>query len=180
MGRRSQRSTACCALGASTEMVSRFGPDAPGGRPRRDILSLPKRKGRHPVLDEGAGRLWKRWKVGVTGRGIPALDDKDGDAGADHGPGRTSRTCRCPVIWSAIRNWIDRGWCRPWRPAKRTRRDGPVALSALFDDALRELVPPAPAQRALLPTAPAPPVSDFFLYSGNRHESVPRVFLDRR
>jgi hypothetical protein len=65
------------------------------------------------------------------------------------------------------------------------RRDGPVALSALFDDALRELVPPAP------PTPPAPrgaaaaslaaPVSDGFLYSGNRHESVPRaLFLDRR
>ena len=65
------------------------------------------------------------------------------------------------------------------------RRDGPVALSALFDDALRELVPRAP------PTPPAPrgaaaaslaaPVSDGFLYSGNRHESVPRaLFLDRR
>ena len=65
------------------------------------------------------------------------------------------------------------------------RRDGPVALSALFDDALRELVPPAP------PTPPAPrgaaaaslaaPVSDGFLFSGNRHESVPRaLFLDRR
>ena len=65
------------------------------------------------------------------------------------------------------------------------RRDGPVALSALLDDALRELVPPAP------PTPPAPrgaaaaslaaPVSDGFLYSGNRHESVPRaLFLDRR
>ena len=65
------------------------------------------------------------------------------------------------------------------------RRDGPVALSALFDDALRGLVPPAP------PTPPAPrgaaaaslaaPVSDGFLYSGNRHESVPRaLFLDRR
>ena len=60
-----------------------------------------------------------------------------------------------------------------------------MALSALFDDALRELVPPAP------PTPPAPrgaaaaslaaPVSDGFLYSGNRHESVPRaLFLDRR
>lgn len=52
------------------------------------------------------------------------------------------------------------------------RRDGPVALSALFDDTLRALVPPAP---------PAVPPSDGFLYSGNRHESVPRaLFLDRR
>ena len=62
------------------------------------------------------------------------------------------------------------------------RRDGPVALSALFDDALRELVPPAPpAARGTAPTSPAAPVSDGFLYSGNRHESVPRaLFLDRR
>ena len=62
------------------------------------------------------------------------------------------------------------------------RRDGPVALSALFDDALRELVPPAsPAAARGAAPAPAAPVSDAFLYSGNRHESVPRaLFLDRR
>ena len=62
------------------------------------------------------------------------------------------------------------------------RRDGPVALSALFDDALRELVPPAPpaAARGVAPAQTAP-ASDGFLYSGNRHESVPRaLFLDRR
>ena len=54
-------------------------------------------------------------------------------------------------------------------------RDNPIALSALFDDALRELAP--------VQTAPqvAGPASDGFLFSGNRHESVPRaLFLDRR
>src|SRR5574343_682881 len=63
----------------------------------------------------------------------------------------------------------------PWR-------DGPVALSELFDEALRELVPPAPPPpRGTAPTSPAAPISDGFLYSGNRHESVPRaLFLDRR
>ena len=65
------------------------------------------------------------------------------------------------------------------------RRDGPVALSALFDDALLELVPRAPptppAPRGAAAALPAAPVSDGFLYSGNRHESVPRaLFLDRR
>jgi hypothetical protein len=60
-----------------------------------------------------------------------------------------------------------------------------VALSALFDDALRELVPRAPptppAPRGAAAALPAAPVSDGFLYSGNRHESVPRaLFLDRR
>lgn len=56
------------------------------------------------------------------------------------------------------------------------RRDGPVALSALFDDALQHL---APTQTAG-PAAGAA-TSDGFLFSGNRHESVPRaLFLDRR
>ena len=54
------------------------------------------------------------------------------------------------------------------------RREGPVALSALFDEALRHLEPKEPAQG----TAPS---QDSFLFSGNRHESVPRaLFLDRR
>ncbi|NTX91338.1 STY4528 family pathogenicity island replication protein, partial [Pseudomonas sp. UMA643] len=54
------------------------------------------------------------------------------------------------------------------------RREGPVALSAVFDEALRHLEPKEPAQG----TAPS---QDGFLYSGNRHESVPRrLFLDRR
>ena len=62
------------------------------------------------------------------------------------------------------------------------RRDGPVALSELFDEAIQELVPPAAlAARGTAPTSPAAPVSDGFLFSGNRHESVPRtLFLDRR
>ncbi|AUV13404.1 hypothetical protein C2U39_15350 [Aeromonas sp. ASNIH3] len=51
------------------------------------------------------------------------------------------------------------------------RRDGPMALSSLFDDALQNLAK-GPGT--------APP-GDSFLYSGNRHESVPRaLFLDRR
>ncbi|PXV70696.1 STY4528 family pathogenicity island replication protein, partial [Sinimarinibacterium flocculans] len=54
------------------------------------------------------------------------------------------------------------------------RRDGPIALSALFDEALRHLEPKEPAPS----TAPS---QDGFLYSGNRHESAPRaLFLDRR
>lgn len=48
---------------------------------------------------------------------------------------------------------------------------GPVSLSTLLDDALRHLPP----------TKDSNPVSDGFIYSGNRHESVPRaLFLDRR
>jgi hypothetical protein len=52
-----------------------------------------------------------------------------------------------------------------------SRRSGPVELSALFDDVLSHLKP----------TRPATPTGDKFLFSGNRHESVPRaLFLDRR
>ena len=52
-------------------------------------------------------------------------------------------------------------------------RRGPVALAELFEDALKELTPGPGA---------APPVpNDGLLFSGNRHESVPRrLFLDRR
>ena len=61
--------------------------------------------------------------------------------------------------------------------APRTPRQGPVALADLFDSALKDLEPkpsvPAPA--------PIPTSGDGFLFSGNRHESVPRrLFLDRR
>ncbi len=48
---------------------------------------------------------------------------------------------------------------------------GPAALSTLLDDALQHLAP----------TKNSNPASDGFIYSGNRHESVPRrLFLDRR
>ncbi|EPZ6036676.1 STY4528 family pathogenicity island replication protein [Pseudomonas aeruginosa] len=48
---------------------------------------------------------------------------------------------------------------------------GPAALSTLLDDTLRQLPP----------NREHTPASDGFLYSGNRHESVPRaLFLDTR
>lgn len=48
---------------------------------------------------------------------------------------------------------------------------GPASLSTLLDNALRHLAP----------VKNTDPASDGFLYSGNRHESVPRaLFLDRR
>src|SRR3546814_10703433 len=51
-------------LGASTEMVSRFyGLTHQEVALRREVLGLPKRKGRHPVLDEKQDvELWRRWK----------------------------------------------------------------------------------------------------------------------
>ena len=68
--------------------------------------------------------------------------------------------------------------------APRASRQGPIALADLFDAALQDLTPKpnpsAPAPMAV-PT-PTPAASgDAFLFSGNRHESVPRrLFVDRR
>ncbi len=51
------------------------------------------------------------------------------------------------------------------------RGDGPVSLSALLDQAMQRMPP-----RSIGTTA-----TDGFLFSGNRHEAVPRaLFLDRR
>ncbi|HDS1367587.1 TPA: STY4528 family pathogenicity island replication protein [Stenotrophomonas maltophilia] len=63
-------------------------------------------------------------------------------------------------------------------------RHGPVALADLFDAALKDFVPkPSPSSPAPV-AAPTPATSAFgdaFLFSGNRHETVPRrLFLDRR
>ncbi|MQU09550.1 STY4528 family pathogenicity island replication protein [Pseudomonas helleri] len=68
-------------------------------------------------------------------------------------------------------------------------RHGPVALAALFDAALKNLAPksspspPTPSPKRISAPPPAIPTAsgDAFLFSGNRHETVPRrLFLDRR
>src|SRR3546814_9049398 len=67
----------------------------------------------------------------------------------------------------------------------RASRKGPVALADLFDSALKDLAPKprAPASSPAPASAPSPGSTsgDGCLFSGNRHESVPRrLFLDRR
>ena len=96
-------------LGASTEMVSRFyGLTHQEVALRREILGLPKRKGRHPVLDEAQDTaLWKQWKAGVTERGI-ARDDEMAMLALTMDLAE-ALTLPMSVIWSAIRNWIDQG-----------------------------------------------------------------------
>src|SRR3546814_805412 len=68
-------------------------------------------------------------------------------------------------------------------------RHGPVALADLFDVALKNFAPkpnpnpPTPAPERIPVPSPATPAAtgDAFLFSGNRHETVPRrLFLDRR
>ncbi|MGL6077204.1 DUF2857 domain-containing protein [Methyloversatilis discipulorum] len=96
-------------LGASTEMVSKFyGLTHQEVALRRDILGLPKRKGRHPVLSEAQDTdLWAHWKPAVDQRGI-ALDD---DVAMLNLTLDLAETLALPasVIWATIRSWIDQG-----------------------------------------------------------------------
>jgi hypothetical protein len=75
---------------------------------RRDILGLPKRKGRHPVLTEEQDTLlWQRWRPAVEKRGI-ALDD---DVALLDLTLALSEEFGLPasVIWTTTRGWIDQG-----------------------------------------------------------------------
>ena len=96
-------------LGASTEMVSKFyGLTHQEVALRRDIICLPKRRGRHPVLsEEQEMALWKQWKAGITKRGI-ALDD---DSTMLELTMDLAEALALPmsVIWAAIASWIDQG-----------------------------------------------------------------------
>ena len=96
-------------LGASTEMVSKFyGLTHQEVALRRGILGLPKRKGRHPVLDEAQDvALWERWKAGITERHI-ALNDDMAMLALTMDLAE-AMTLPMSVIWSAIRNWVDQG-----------------------------------------------------------------------
>lgn len=96
-------------LGASTEMVSRFfGLTHQEVALRRDILGLPKRKGRHPVLDEQQDtELWRRWKA-LNDATTVDLEDESSilDATID-----LAEVMSLPlsVVWASIKSWVDQG-----------------------------------------------------------------------
>ena len=96
-------------LGASTEMVSKFyGLTHQEVALRRDILGLPKRKGRHPVLtEEQETELWARWKPAVEQPGI-VLDDA---AAMLELTLNLAEELALPasVIWAIVHSWIDQG-----------------------------------------------------------------------
>lgn len=96
-------------LGASTEMVSKFyGLTHQEVALRREILGLPKRKGRHPVLDEQPETtLWEHWKPAITDHGI-ALNDETAMLALTMDLAE-EQSLPMSVIWAAIRSWIDQG-----------------------------------------------------------------------
>lgn len=96
-------------LGASTEMVSQFhGLTHQEVALRRDVLGLPKRKGRWPVLTEAQDTaLWERWQAGVRERGIRSDDDMTMlQLGLDLAEELSHPVA---VVWAAIREWIKQG-----------------------------------------------------------------------
>ncbi|MCK9503668.1 MAG: DUF2857 domain-containing protein [Porticoccaceae bacterium] len=96
-------------LGASTDMISRFyGLTHQEVALRRDVLGLPKRKGRHPVLsEEQEMTLWQRWQPAIKAREI----DFDDDAAMLDLAMELAEALSLPmsVIWATIRSWIDQG-----------------------------------------------------------------------
>ncbi len=96
-------------LGASTEMVSRFyGLTHQEVALRREILGLPKRKGRHPVLDEEQDtELWRQWKAVTTSRKVDLEEETSIlDAAMDLAEGMS---LPLSVVWAAIKNWVEQG-----------------------------------------------------------------------
>ncbi|KHN52937.1 coproporphyrinogen III oxidase [Dickeya fangzhongdai] len=96
-------------LGASTDLISKFfGLTHQEIALRRSVIGLPKRKGRHPVLNEEQDAdLWQRWSSVIREQKIALNDDMSMlDVAAN-----LSETSELPlsVIWSAIRGWIDEG-----------------------------------------------------------------------
>jgi hypothetical protein len=96
-------------LGASTEMVSQFyGSTHPEVALRREILGLPKRRGRWPVLSEAQDTtLWERWQPCLKKRGI-ALDDETAMLRVTLDLAE-ELSLPASVIWAAIRKWIEQG-----------------------------------------------------------------------
>lgn len=96
-------------LGASTEMVSRFyGLTHQEIALRRDILNLPKRKGRHSALNEAEDtELWHHWKAASEAASIE-LDD---DMAVLTLTLVLAEQLGHPasVIWATLRNWITDG-----------------------------------------------------------------------
>lgn len=96
-------------LGASTDMVSRFyGLTHQEVALRRDVLSLPKRRGRHPVLDEQQDiELWRRWEAITASQGVDIEDDAAIlDIAMELAEGLS---LPLSVIWATIKSWIADG-----------------------------------------------------------------------
>ncbi|WP_397458545.1 DUF2857 domain-containing protein [Pseudomonas asplenii] len=93
--------------GASTEMMSRYhGLAHQEVATRRGMLGLPKRRGRHPALDEAQDvELWHRWKPLFDQQAI-AVDDETAMLNLAL---KVAEDMNLPlsVVWAAIQGWVE-------------------------------------------------------------------------
>ena len=96
-------------LGASTELVAEFhGLGHQEVALRRQLLRLPERRGRWPVLTEAQDTaLWEAWSMSVKARNIDLNDELTMlrlamDLAEE-------QSLPLSVVWSAIRAWIEQG-----------------------------------------------------------------------
>jgi hypothetical protein len=96
-------------LGASTEMVVKYyGLTHQEVALRRDIMGMPRRKGRHPVLsEEQEVKLWRNWELAVSERGFH-MDDETLMLAIAMDLAE-SMVVPLAVIWASLQNWIDQG-----------------------------------------------------------------------
>lgn len=95
--------------GASTELVSQFyGLTHQEVALRREVLGMPKRKGRHPVLtEEQETALWYRWQPELQVRNL-SLEDTHAlllmtmDVAL-------AMTLPLSVVWATVQLWIEQG-----------------------------------------------------------------------
>jgi hypothetical protein len=95
-------------LGASSEMIyRRYGLVHQEVALRRDLLGLPRRKGRHPMLnEEQEAELWQAWHTAFAERGLVS-DDETVLAWAVERAESSGESLA--VIWTTVQNWIARG-----------------------------------------------------------------------
>jgi hypothetical protein len=96
-------------LGASTEMVAEFhGLTHQEVALRRQVLGLPERRGRWPVLTEAEdAALWEHWSTELKARSIDTNDDAAMLAVSMDLAER--QNLPLSVVWGAIRVWIEQG-----------------------------------------------------------------------
>jgi hypothetical protein len=94
-------------LGASSEMICRrYGLVHQEVALRRDLLGLPRRKGRYPALsEEQEAELWRAWQTALECGLVP--DDETVLAWAVERA--ESSGWSLAVIWTTVQNWITQG-----------------------------------------------------------------------
>lgn len=94
-------------LGASTEMLSEFyGLSHQEVALRREVLGLPARKGRWPVLaDQQDAALWQQWRERSQARAFDLHDEAARLAVAMDLA--QEMNIALAVVWQAIRGWLE-------------------------------------------------------------------------